>query len=303
MLSTALLLLLATTPAETPSLREALQARISRVKGAHVAVFYQRRDEPQDVLELEADRVFHAASTMKVAVMLEFFRRVDAGELAPTQSQTLVNQFTSIVDGSPFAVDPKDDEDSALYERLGQPVPMRELVERMITRSSNLATNTVIARVDAKRVTKTLRSLGARRMTVLRGVEDGKAYAKGLNNTTTAGDLALLLTAIERGRAASASSTRAMLDILRAQELNGEIPAGLPEGTPVAHKTGQISGVLHDAALVYPPGRSPYVLVVLTSGIPEETVARALIVDVSRCVYTHATRSGLATSPPANPTR
>jgi beta-lactamase class A len=127
-------------------------------------------------------------------------------------------------------------------------------------------------------------------MTVLRGVEDGKAYQKGLNNTATAQDLATLLAAIERGQAASPDSTRAMRTILLAQELNQEIPAGLPAGTPVAHKTGQISSVLHDAAIVYPPGRAPYVLVVLTSGIPDEKVARALIVDLSRRVFAHATR-------------
>ena len=287
MISTALLVVLAASPSP---LHSAIQERIAQVKGASVAVAYRDLGEPKDSLDLEADRSFHAASTMKVAVMLEFFRQVDAGTLSLDASPVLTNQFASIVDGSPFAVDPKDDEDAALHERIGQPVPVRELVERMITRSSNLATNAVIARVDAKRVTKTLRALGARRMTVLRGVEDGKAYAKGLNNTTTARDLAVLLSAIERGKAASPASTQAMRTILLAQELNQEIPAGLPAGTPVAHKTGQISGVLHDAAIVYPPGRKPYLLVVLTSGIPDETVARALIVDVSRMVYAHATR-------------
>jgi len=290
MLPTALLVLLAATPSATDTLRASLQERIAQVKGASVAVAYQHLGNPKDSLYLEADRSFHAASTMKVPVMIEFFRQVDAGKLAVSQELTLANQFASIVDGSPYALDAKDDEDASLYERLGKPVPARELVERMITRSSNLATNTVIALVDAKRVTKTLRSLGARQMTVLRGVEDGKAYQKGLNNTATARDLATLMTAIEQGKAASPASTQAMRSILLAQELNLEIPAGLPPGTPVAHKTGQISGVLHDAAIVYPSGRPPYVLVVLTSGIPDEKVARSLIADLSRQVHAHATR-------------
>lgn len=290
MLSAALLVLLTATPSHADTLRASLQERIAQVKGASVAVAYQHLGNAQDSLYLEADRSFHAASTMKVPVMLEFFRQVDAGKLSLDQQLTLANQFASIVDGSPYALDAKDDEDASLYERLGKPVPARELVERMITRSSNLATNTVIALVDAKRVTKTLRSLGARQMTVLRGVEDGKAYQKGLNNTATARDLATLMTAIEQGRGASPASTRAMRTILLAQELNLEIPAGLPPGTPVAHKTGQISGVLHDAAIVYPSGRPPYILVVLTSGIPDEKVARALIADLSRQVYAHATR-------------
>jgi beta-lactamase class A len=299
MIQPALLLMLAATPSSPEALRSALQERIAQVQGASVAVVYRDLGDAKDALQLEGDRSFHAASTMKVPVMVEFFRQVDAGKLSLDQPITLVNQFASIVDGSPYSLDPKDDSDATLYERLGKPVPARELLERMITRSSNLATNSVISLVDPKRVTQTLRSLGARQMTVLRGVEDGKAFKKGLSNNATANDLATLLAAIERGQAASASSTQAMRAILLAQEHNGEIPAGLPSGTRVAHKTGQITGVLHDAAIVYPPVRAPYILVVLTSGIPDEKVARALIVDISRHVYAHATRSAPPT--PAAP--
>jgi beta-lactamase class A len=108
-----------------------------------------------------------------------------------------------------------------------------------------------------------------------------------MNNTTTARDLGLLLEAIQKRTAASARSCDTMLAILGRQEFNDEIPAGLPPGTKVAHKTGSISGVLHDAAIVYPPARSPYILVVLTRNIPDERIARALIADVSRVVYEH----------------
>lgn len=301
MLQTALLVLLTASPSGSEALMGSLQQRIAQVKGASVAVAYQDLGNPKDAVFLEADRSFHAASTMKVPVMVEFFRQVDAGTLSLDQPIPLVNQFRSIVDGSPYALEPKDDEDSALYEQLGKPVPARELIQRMITRSSNLATNSVIALVDPKRATQTLRALGAQQMTVLRGVEDAKAYQQGLNNSATARDLATLLTTIEQGKAASPRSTEAMRSILLAQELNDEIPAGLPPGTRVAHKTGQISGVLHDAAIVYPSGRAPYVLVVLTSGIPDEKVARALIVDLSRAVHAHATRRAAPVKPTAAP--
>ncbi|SEU22423.1 beta-lactamase class A [Stigmatella erecta] len=293
-MTSLLLVLLASSPA-APSLPEILQQRIAQVKGASVAVAYLNLGDSRDTVFLGAEASFHAASTMKVPVMIEFFRQVDAGKLSLDQPVPLANRFASIVDGSPYTLDAKEDEDAALYERLGQAVPASELLKRMITRSSNLATNTLIARVDAKRVTRTLRALGARSMTVLRGVEDAKAYAKGLNNTATARDLATLLAALEQGKAASPRSTQAMREILLAQELNTLIPAGLPPGTPVAHKTGQISGVLHDAAIVYPPGRAPYVLVVLTRDIPEAPVAEALIVDLARQVHAHAVR------PPAKP--
>jgi beta-lactamase class A len=157
----------------------------------------------------------------------------------------------------------------------------------MITRSSNLATNILIAFADARRADSTAHLLGARDIQVRRGVEDGKAYAAGLNNTTTARDLAALLMAIETNTAASRASCDSMRAILMRQEFNGEIPAGLPRGTPVAHKTGSITAHLHDAAIVYPPGRSPYVLVVLTRGVSDERVARSMIADVSRLVWAH----------------
>jgi beta-lactamase class A len=228
---------------------------------------------------------------MKVPVMIEFFRRIDSGALSLDQPILLVNQFGSIVDGSPYALDAGDDSDSSMYQRVGQRVPARELVERMITRSSNLATNAVIALVGAQEVTETAHRLGARTMSVLRGVEDGKAFEKGLNNTTSAHDLATLLGAIETHAAASPASSDAMLRILERQEFNEEIPAGLPPGTRVAHKTGQITAVLHDAAIVYPPHRPPYVLVVLTRGIRDEKIAQRLIADISRLVWDDATRS------------
>jgi beta-lactamase class A len=167
-------------------------------------------------------------------------------------------------------------------------VPVRELMRRMIDRSSNLATNALIELVGATRVTATAAALGAPGMRVLRGVEDGKAYEAGLSNTTTARALASLMRAIETGRAGDSASTAAMRAILLGQQFNDEIPAGLPPGTPVAHKTGSITAVRHDAAIVYPPGRAPYVLVILTRGIPDPETASALMADISRLVWGEA---------------
>jgi beta-lactamase class A len=269
------------------SLYARISARVAAVPGAHVGVALHDLRDRFD-LRISADSSFHAASTMKVPVMIELFRRADAGALSLDQGVLLVNQFGSIVDGSPYSLDAGDDSDSTLYAKIGVRVPIRELLERMIERSSNLATNTLIAIVGAGNTNATARALGARRIQVRRGVEDQKAFDAGLNNTTTASDLAALMLAIERGQAASSSSCRAMRDILLKQEFSQEIPAGLPVGTPVAHKTGWITGTRHDAAIVYPPRRTPYVLVVLTRGIPEDTTQIALIADVSRMVWNFA---------------
>lgn len=217
--------------------------------------------------------------------MIEYFRAVDAGRVRRDGELLLSTQFRSIVDGSPYSLDAGVDSDSSVFERAGQRVPLRWLVERMIVRSSNLATNALIELLDARRVQATIEALGTTRTQVRRGVEDGKAFAAGLNNETTARDLATLLEAIELGKAARRESCAEMIEILAAQEFNEEIPAGLPAGTRVAHKTGWITGVTHDAALVYPPGGKPYVLVVLTRGIRERAAAQRLIADISRLVW------------------
>jgi beta-lactamase class A len=268
-------------------LRQRMLDRIQEVPGATVAVVLRDVGGGAAVF-INPDSVFHAASTMKVPVMIEYFRRLDAKQLTKDQTLALDTVFKSIVDGSPYALNAGVDSDSSVFSRVGQQVPLRWLVERMIVRSSNLATNALIELLDAQKVQSTTVSLGAVNMKVRRGVEDGKAFQQGLNNQTTARDLATLLEAIETGKAASRASTREMVEILAKQEFNDEIPAGLPPGTKVAHKTGWITGVTHDAALVYPPNRKPYVLVVLTRGIRERQVAQRLIADLSRMAWEFA---------------
>lgn len=228
---------------------------------------------------------FHAASTMKVPVMFEVFREAREGSLRLDESIPVKNEFKSIADGGAFSVSPEDDSEQTLYKKVGGTETVRELVRLMITESSNLATNILIERVTPARVMALLQSMGARDMTVLRGVEDGKAFERGMNNTTTARDLAILFRALAEGRAVSPEASREMTDILAAQKFNGGIPAGLPPGTRVAHKTGSITKIEHDAGVVYLPNRKPYVLVVLVRGIADEKRAHKLIADISRAVY------------------
>lgn len=267
-------------PAE--SLRTLLAARLA-TEPATVGVAVMG---PRGYLVLrDADLRFHAASTMKVPVLIELARRVDAATTGWDDSILVQNRFESIVDGSPFTLDPADDSDSTLYALAGSRVSQRRLAELMIERSSNLATNLLIARLDARTIDATAHRLGADSIQVRRGVEDDKAFARGLNNTTTARDLAVLLRAIADGKTASRAGTAEMLRMLEAQEFNDGIPAGLPAGTRVAHKTGEITAIMHDAAIVYPPGQQPYVLVVLTRGYQRREDAARLIADVSRIVY------------------
>jgi len=242
----------------------------------------------------DADLVMHAASTMKVPVLLELFRQAAAGERALDERVELRNSFVSIADGSDYSLEPAEDSETDLYGRLGTELPLDELARRMIVRSSNLATNLLIEEVGADRVRETMEEIEAPGMQVLRGVEDIPAYEAGLSNTTTARALTRVMETIarcERGEVhealdpLTAEDCTAMTAILRDQAFTEQIPAGLPAGTPVANKTGWITRIAHDAAIVYPDDRSPYVLVVLTRGLADQALAAAAIADVSRAVW------------------
>jgi beta-lactamase class A len=260
-----------------------------RASGAEtVSVSYYDLATGAELL-INPDTSFHAASTMKVPVMMEIFRQAAAGKISLNQRIPIKNEFASIVDGSHYSLTTESDSDQSLYTRIGQSETIRELIRLMITVSSNLATNILIERVTPERVMDLMHTIGANNIRVLRGVEDGKAFQRGLNNTTTARDLMILLRRIAERRAVSPKASAEMIKIMLAQKFNEGIPAGLPPGLRVSHKTGSITKVNHDAAIVYRPGGRPYVLVVLERGIEDEKVAHKLIADISRVVYEAAT--------------
>jgi beta-lactamase class A len=264
-----------------PSLEASIRSLIAQ-SGAEVAVAFRTLDGSHELL-IDADKSFHAASTMKVPVMIELFRQADAGRLKLDDALLIRNEFHSIVDGSPYKLSEGDDSDSAVYASLGKPMTLRALNDAMITVSSNFATNILIEKLDAATVRETVTRLGADGMVVLRGVEDQKAFDKGLNNATTARALLILLEKLARGQAVNARVDAEMVAVLKRQTFNDAIPAGLPHGTVVAHKTGNITRVTHDAAIVYGP--KPYVLVVLERGIQDQKVAKALIASISRVIW------------------
>jgi beta-lactamase class A len=237
----------------------------------------------ESLLRNEHER-FHAASTMKLPVMLAVFEAVTRGELSLDQKVVVKNDFVSIVDGSHYALESGEDSEKALYDLVGTEVTLEDLVRRMIVRSSNLATNHVIQFVGAPNVMKLMKSIGANEIEVLRGVEDDKAYHAGLNNTTTANDLMLILKALAEERVVSPAASKQMIDILLAQEFNDGIPAGVVPGARVAHKTGSITAISHDAGIVFNPDGSRYVLVVLTRGFKDGDEATRVIAAVSRAV-------------------
>ncbi len=269
--------------------------RLIKASGAEVAVAWRPLDaKPGEEILINADMRFHAASTMKVPVMIELFRQVEAGERRLDDTVVVTNQFTSIHDGTPYTLSATEDSDGEIYKAMGTPLSFRVLIEAAITVSSNLATNILIEHLGAKNVQATVDRMNASGMQVLRGVEDQKAFDAGKNNTTDARGLLALLQAIGTGAAVNPAASAQMVDILKRQKFVDGIPAGLPPGTPVAHKTGNITRIHHDAGIIY--NNRPYVLVVLVRGIADQKVSGALIADISRVLF-----SPVALSAPTNP--
>jgi len=262
-----------------------LTARVQKLvaaSGAEVAVVMKTVDG-RDEIRIDADKAFHAASTMKIPIMIELFRQAAAGTLSLDEPLPVRNQFHSIVDGSVYQLSVDDDSDADVYKAVGKTMTLRQLCEVMITVSSNFAANLLIERVGAANVRTTVDRLGASGMVVLRGVEDQKAFDKGLNNTTTAAALAVLMEKLAKGEAVSRKADAEMVAILKRQKFHDAIPSGVPDGVEVAHKTGNITKIHHDAAIVYGP--RPYVLVVLVRGIQEQTVSGPLMASISREIW------------------
>jgi beta-lactamase class A len=236
-------------------------------------------------LYINEREIFHAASTMKTAVLVEAYKQTAAGHFKLSDSITVTNYFQSIADSSNFSISAADDSQTELYHHIGEKISLYELLYQMIIYSSNLATNIVIEKLGAANITATLRSMGAHSMQVLRGVEDSRAFEKGMNNVVSAYDLALLFNKMAGGTIVSKQACDDMIKILLDQRFNEIIPGKLPAEVKVAHKTGSITGVQHDSGIVFLPDGRKYVLVLLSKNLPDEKSAIDAMATVSAKIY------------------
>jgi beta-lactamase class A len=273
-----------------PSDLDALRSRIASIaqKSNARAVAVALHDTETGVeLHYDADRWFHGASTIKVAILLAVYGEIDNGRLVAQSRLHVRNRFLSAYDGSPFRVLADRDADSEVHAAIGKTMRVNELALHMIATSSNLATNLLLDLLGLDAVQRTIDRFGLTGLDVKRGVEDEKAFEHGIINRVTANGLVALLGLIAEERAYSPQLSREMLDILHQQEFKKGIPARLPREVRVAHKTGDISTVAHDAGVVYAPGRKPYVIAILTEWTPDVGNRSSTIASLSHAVYEH----------------
>lgn len=235
-------------------------------------------------LSINAERPFHAASTIKVAILLAIGKAIDEGRIRPNDTLHVRNRFRSAIDRSPFRIDAETDGYPQLHNLIGRTAKISDLTEWMIVSSSNLATNLLLDYLSVEEAREVLRGAGVSGMELRRGVDDTKAHEQNFNNETTAAGL-LQLFATLRGDFLSKASRDMAINILLEQRFNSMIPAPLPSHASVAHKTGEISTACHDAGIVYLPEREPYILVVLTEVLAESNGRRETIAKISEAVF------------------
>lgn len=269
---------------EQPSLQDQIQAVIDTVDGT-MAVAYINLQDPSDTLYLNADEMFHAASTMKTPVLIEAYKQVEEGGMSINDSILVHNTFKSIADGSEFSVERDRDSGKEMHDKIGQMMPMREILYDMTINSGNLSTNIIIDLLGAENVNQTMRELGAANIEVLRGVEDMKAFEAGLSNRTSARDLAVIFQHLANGTAVSEGASNDMINILLDQRFTEMIPAKLPDDVRVAHKTGWITGVAHDSGIIFLPDGRKYVLVILSKELAVNEMGTEAGAEISKIIY------------------
>jgi beta-lactamase class A len=232
-----------------------------------------------------ADRWFHAASTIKVAILIGVFGAIHRGDLLPQSRVHVRNRFLSAYDGSPYRVRLDRDANADVHREVGRTLRVSELADAMITTSSNLATNLLLDLVGLDTLQRTIDEFGLEGIDLRRGVEDELAFEHGINNRVTANGLVSLLRLIGEEHTFTPQLSHQMVEVLLGQQFKSGLPAGLPREARVAHKTGDISTIAHDAGLVYLPDRHPYAIAVLTEWESSAIGRSATIAAASYLAY------------------
>ncbi|WP_193106611.1 serine hydrolase [Brachybacterium sp. FME24] len=241
----------------------------------HVAVSSCLLDADGEVLAAEeADRPYYAASTIKLHVLLAALRAADAGTLDLDGTVAATRTFTGS-DGAAFTLG--GDHLDATHPADGERIPVRELLQRMIDRSSNEATNHLVELVGLAAVAGAIASLGLTATRMERLIGDASALGSGATNETSAADLVVTMRALVRhGEGLSTSSVDSACTVLRAQRIP-VIAAALRDGVPWGSKSGWVDGYRHDVAFIGDPdGEDFRVLAVMTAGMDQDDADRRI---------------------------
>lgn len=254
------------SPTDMSGARAAAEA-LAAPYGEGVAVSVSMLDGTGS-FDINGDASMQSASMIKLAVLAEYLREVDAGLLSSEETYTLA--ASDLVGGSGSMQD----------DPVGTEYPLDEVARRMIAESDNVATNVLIDRMGVDACQARAEDLGLAGTTVAHKLM--VAAADGAYNMISANDAVRLLAGVGRGTIASAEGCGRAVEYLLGQEDDEGLVEGLPEDVAFGHKTGSLDGIRHDGGIVY--GEHPYAICVLTAGLGDDE-ANALMARISAAVY------------------
>jgi beta-lactamase class A len=235
--------------------------------------------------------VMPAASTIKIPIMVEVFRQMEAGKFDLNRRVEL------------FASDRDWGSGDIAGSPAGATFPVSTLLEQMITVSDNTAANMLIRLVGRRNINATMRELGLHHTHLADYIRTAE-WSVRTTLRTTPSDMVSLLSDMAKNKLIDEWSSKQMIAILEHQEINTLLPVPLPD-IPIAHKTGSFNDTLNDVGIVY--ADAPYVIAVMTTDLPSLPVGRSLIRHISKVAYTNLERyakwrlaNGLEAAPFAN---
>jgi beta-lactamase class A len=272
----------ATLAAAAPACADTLRYEIERAAAYSTGVLgaYARRLGKPVACAYNADEVFPAASVIKLLILVTLYQEAERDPALLQQRVRL--RASDFVGGSDYLQNAEP----------GEWYAVETLARAMIDQSDNTASNTLITLFGFARINRTAERAGLYHTQLKRHFLDYTAIVHHSENLTSARDIGVLMYQLERGAheavhtIARPASCRKMIDILLHQEDRDKIVRGLPKGTPVANKTGEINAVRNDAAIVDPYGESPYILTVLTKDLADFSNGVIAIRRVAKAVNT-----------------
>jgi beta-lactamase class A len=255
---------------EMSPLNAEIKALMNRYKFLSVGMFFLDL-QTGDYININGDRAFPAASTIKFPVLMALFQEVEAGRIS--LSEPLVMRRGLMVGGS----------GNMHNKPAGTKFTVLETVNKMMIISDNTATNMIIERLGGKEVlNQRFRSWGLQSTVIRNWLVDEQG-----TNTTSAQDLVQLSALLTNDKLVSDRSRIHILDIMRQCKNRSMLPAGLGSGTIIAHKTGTLRFVLGDAGIIQPPSGKTYLAGILVKRPNRDSRAKTFIRQVSQLVYNH----------------
>ena len=255
---------------EMIGLRKDLKNLMLGYKTIEPSIFVWEYDSGKYV-DINADKHFSAASIIKIPVLLEVFKSIEAQELSIDETMTLTEYYRSEGSGK------------MKYHQVGNKYTIDNLARMMIEQSDNTATNMLVAAVGGMpRVNSAIKSWGIKNTEIKNWLPDLEG-----TNYTTSKDLAKMLYNIENTSFISTNSKNYIFDYMGHVENNRLIKAGLPNNATFIHKTGDIGSTLGDAGIVTTPTGKKYIVSIIANRPYNSPLGKNFIVKASNIIYNY----------------